>query len=144
MIRRPPRSTLFPYTTLFRSSKKTSSFLRRQVASDALSGDYQLHDLGRSVADLQSQHVPQALLYRPIGLVAPLSVQKETVLDDIGGHLRGPPLAHRRLRRVGHPVVLQPQRLVAQQTRGSEQRLGLGQRERDPLKLAERDRKSVV
>src|SRR3712207_7500276 len=77
MIRRPPRSTLFPYTTLFRSSKKTSSFLRRQGVSDTLAGDYQLHDLGRSVADLQSQHVPQALLYRPIGLVAPLSRSEE-------------------------------------------------------------------
>src|SRR6185369_16244763 len=26
MIRRPPRSTLFPYTTLFRSASKASSF----------------------------------------------------------------------------------------------------------------------
>src|SRR5688572_32353806 len=26
MIRRPPRSTLFPYTTLFRSTQETSSF----------------------------------------------------------------------------------------------------------------------
>src|SRR5688572_7697070 len=130
---RPPASM-----ETFRCSKKTSSFLRRQFASDALPGDYQLHDLSRSVPDLQSQHVPHALLYRPIGLVAELPVQQDAVLDDIGGHLRGPPLAHRRLRRVGHPVVLQPQCLVAQQTRGGEQRLGFGQRERDPLKLAER------
>src|SRR3712207_6937702 len=28
MIRRPPRSTLFPYTTLFRSSSFTSTYLR--------------------------------------------------------------------------------------------------------------------
>src|SRR5258707_12016633 len=28
MIRRPPRSTLFPYTTLFRSSRATSGGLR--------------------------------------------------------------------------------------------------------------------
>src|SRR3712207_9242283 len=27
MIRRPPRSTLFPYTTLFRSSSSTSAFI---------------------------------------------------------------------------------------------------------------------
>src|SRR5438034_1952795 len=27
MIRRPPRSTLFPYTTLFRSSSKKSAFV---------------------------------------------------------------------------------------------------------------------
>src|SRR3712207_7346270 len=31
MIRRPPRSTLFPYTTLFRSERKNSS--RRPVTS---------------------------------------------------------------------------------------------------------------
>src|SRR2546427_1621636 len=28
MIRRPPRSTLFPYTTLFRSSRRTSELRR--------------------------------------------------------------------------------------------------------------------
>src|SRR3712207_8005208 len=28
MIRRPPRSTLFPYTTLFRSADKATSFVR--------------------------------------------------------------------------------------------------------------------
>src|SRR5690349_22844620 len=36
MIRRPPRSTLFPYTTLFRSPKAwwgSSSFRRMSVAS---------------------------------------------------------------------------------------------------------------
>src|SRR5260370_11795327 len=32
MIRRPPRSTLFPYTTLFRSWNSWSSFDRRQPA----------------------------------------------------------------------------------------------------------------
>src|SRR2546426_8660226 len=31
MIRRPPRSTLFPYTTLFRSSSTLRSFGRRTV-----------------------------------------------------------------------------------------------------------------
>src|SRR5207249_5668789 len=29
MIRRPPRSTLFPYTTLFRSGKRSALFLTR-------------------------------------------------------------------------------------------------------------------
>src|SRR2546429_6774515 len=29
MIRRPPRSTLFPYTTLFRSASAGSGFVRR-------------------------------------------------------------------------------------------------------------------
>src|SRR5438477_2291548 len=31
MIRRPPRSTLFPYTTLFRSQKRTSTITRSGV-----------------------------------------------------------------------------------------------------------------
>src|SRR2546430_5809925 len=36
MIRRPPRSTLFPYTTLFRSSTKTTLHTRWQLISRAL------------------------------------------------------------------------------------------------------------
>src|SRR5256884_7916518 len=36
MIRRPPRSTLFPYTTLFRSTVGTRSFDTPQQAVDAL------------------------------------------------------------------------------------------------------------
>src|SRR3712207_7548883 len=35
MIRRPPRSTLFPYTTLFRSSFAASSALARQIEQGA-------------------------------------------------------------------------------------------------------------
>src|SRR3989441_6024907 len=42
MIRRPPRSTLFPYTTLFRSISGTVEAIRRQVGEGraicALSG----------------------------------------------------------------------------------------------------------
>src|SRR2546430_8472834 len=36
MIRRPPRSTLFPYTTLFRSGADELATLLRQDAGDAL------------------------------------------------------------------------------------------------------------
>src|SRR2546422_8612183 len=35
MIRRPPRSTLFPYTTLFRSPRRGSTVLRRRVCRRA-------------------------------------------------------------------------------------------------------------
>src|SRR2546430_8592626 len=31
MIRRPPRSTLFPYTTLFRSLEHAAGFIRREL-----------------------------------------------------------------------------------------------------------------
>src|SRR2546425_8767507 len=33
MIRRPPRSTLFPYTTLFRSVRKTEGFVLQDLGS---------------------------------------------------------------------------------------------------------------
>src|SRR2546430_10524685 len=36
MIRRPPRSTLFPYTTLFRSVHKVRSLGDREVSSRAI------------------------------------------------------------------------------------------------------------
>src|SRR3989441_12345830 len=49
MIRRPPRSTLFPYTTLFRSfsdeAQEIQSHLRLRVA-DAVVGLEQLHRVG--------------------------------------------------------------------------------------------------
>src|SRR5690349_23535001 len=35
MIRRPPRSTLFPYTTLFRSSGRTTVLKRRRMAEES-------------------------------------------------------------------------------------------------------------
>src|SRR6476661_10486253 len=50
MIRRPPRSTLFPYTTLFRSPGRTG-------AMHLLGEDHLLHDPGRSeehTSELQS------------------------------------------------------------------------------------------
>src|SRR5437868_10236764 len=34
MLRRPPRSTLFPYTTLFRSHAETRAAARHEVADD--------------------------------------------------------------------------------------------------------------
>src|SRR3712207_7723025 len=38
MIRRPPRSTLFPYTTLFRSPQEADADHRRGPAADDLPG----------------------------------------------------------------------------------------------------------
>src|SRR2546430_16322762 len=39
MIRRPPRSTLFPYTTLFRSCAAAAAATARHVRLDAGAGD---------------------------------------------------------------------------------------------------------
>src|SRR2546430_9611155 len=47
MIRRPPRSTLFPYTTLFRSARWRASTTMRWVNSLAASGG-SVSDLSRA------------------------------------------------------------------------------------------------
>src|SRR5258708_12360976 len=86
MIRRPPRSTLFPYTTLFRSSKLTTSrscpyhLLRRRPAGSlgtrGNSGDYT--DSARSeehTSELQSPDhlVCRLLLQKKKNLIVSLS-----------------------------------------------------------------------
>src|SRR5256885_6592731 len=48
MIRRPPRSTLFPYTTLFRSTSK------KRCSSNAISTRRSLRYSSRSAADRKS------------------------------------------------------------------------------------------
>src|SRR3712207_7779200 len=40
MIRRPPRSTLFPYTTLFRSPSDDTVVIRMNLGGKAKVGDY--------------------------------------------------------------------------------------------------------
>src|SRR3712207_9283960 len=78
MIRRPPRSTLFPYTTLFRSSGDPELAVGvAEVRLDGLRGDEErLRDLG--------------------------------VRQPLGRHLRDPPLARgQRLRSEEHTSELQ-------------------------------------
>src|SRR5260221_6447942 len=47
MIRRPPRSTLFPYTTLFRSRKREIAFLHQPVVD----ANAAFHPLGPVIGD---------------------------------------------------------------------------------------------
>src|SRR5207302_7011902 len=55
MIRRPPRSTLFPYTTLFRSfAKRGSLAVQAREKTDAEMGD---DALDRKSTRLNSSHV---------------------------------------------------------------------------------------
>src|SRR2546422_6790663 len=52
MIRRPPRSTLFPYTTLFRSVR---SLLRLARRADTAPTRVQMNDLVRDVAEIRQR-----------------------------------------------------------------------------------------
>src|ERR1022692_3800400 len=66
MIRRPPRSTLFPYTTLFRSKKPR---LARQHAGQ--------RDSGSSASTRSEEHTSE--LQSPCNLVCRLLLEKKKV-----------------------------------------------------------------
>src|SRR3712207_8442744 len=61
MIRRPPRSTLFPYTTLFRSCVDLARVDRQVHALE----DLPLLDAGVEVLDLQRRQGPCSSFTRP-------------------------------------------------------------------------------
>src|SRR3712207_8900415 len=65
MIRRPPRSTLFPYTTLFRSPARADRQVRRTYAPARERGEEALHapvlervERDRAEASARSQQLP--------------------------------------------------------------------------------------
>src|SRR5262245_63091491 len=55
MIRLPPRSTLFPYTTLFRSMAECANVFWRRCRQ----GDISAEEALESVADLLTLNIPQ-------------------------------------------------------------------------------------
>src|SRR5256885_7343379 len=81
MIRRPPRSTLFPYTTLFRSREMTyEEFAGRE--GDIVTGiiqqeshRYTLLDLGKVEALRSEEHTSE--LQSPCNLVCRLLLEKK-------------------------------------------------------------------
>src|SRR5256885_11579558 len=84
MIRRPPRSTLFPYTTLFRSGlSKSRSLPRRQLRKDLGSVKARLR---RSRSE---EHTSE--LQSPCNLVCRLLLEKKkkTSTDDLRHRSRG-------------------------------------------------------
>src|SRR3712207_8739680 len=61
MIRRPPRSTLFPYTTLFRSGHEREAYLEARVPRHRLDPEVAAVALGDdAVRDVQPQAGPLA------------------------------------------------------------------------------------
>src|SRR2546430_17598198 len=101
MIRRPPRSTLFPYTTLFRSDAARAEHQRIDDAADralaAMKGEHARPDLRFLAGDLEIHGLAQ--LREPRG-------ERRAAHRHAGGERRlpGPSLAHRR----EHGAPLQP------------------------------------
>src|SRR2546427_6756547 len=104
MIRRPPRSTLFPYTTLFRSSRE----LRVGDAMIAIiTLGSRLHDIGKIGVGEQALHKPgtlteeeyQDIMQHPVigaRLIGPYLTKWPTALAIIRSH-------HERLDGMGLP-----------------------------------------
>src|SRR5258705_1224290 len=74
MIRRPPRSTLFPYTTLFRSNAVTGL----QLSSSTLNGPGTLTNA--ATLQLQSWTIHTPLLHQRMHLVPPQIITISGVL----------------------------------------------------------------
>src|SRR2546430_4035020 len=79
MIRRPPRSTLFPYTTLFRSSTRFATTFRSSLSAIRTAGGSSCHSRSEEhTSELQSQSnlVCRLLLEKKkiknLNLIAPL------------------------------------------------------------------------
>src|SRR2546426_5428966 len=86
MIRRPPRSTLFPYTTLFRSSAVIDQLMVRTREHLGVKGIVVTHDMrsaytvGDRIAMLRSEeHTSE--LQSPCNLVCRLLLEKKNTLE---------------------------------------------------------------
>src|SRR2546422_1741554 len=93
MIRRPPRSTLFPYTTLFRSHSGTFSFSNLPV------GQYTLAFSHPSYQDQSRSEEHTSELQSRLHLVCRLLLEKKRAKrrephDLAGTHLRSELLLH--------------------------------------------------
>src|SRR2546426_6822581 len=89
MIRRPPRSTLFPYTTLFRSAVRgADDRLPRRVSGGGdgetgpAPGDPARHEESRRGHGRSEEHTSE--LQSPCNLVCRLLLEKKNDLLDVG------------------------------------------------------------
>src|SRR3712207_8577796 len=64
MIRRPPRSTLFPYTTLFRSSEEELRIIIEQSARRGIL-DLDEKDMLEAVFELEEKRAREVMIPRP-------------------------------------------------------------------------------
>src|SRR5690348_18219414 len=80
MIRRPPRSTLFPYTTLFRSCYQIS-LQRWPIRGLFNSGSIRLHVGSRKSVYRSEEHTSE--LQSPVHLVCRLLLEKKKINKSI-------------------------------------------------------------
>src|SRR5438270_9708885 len=89
MIRRPPRSTLFPYTTLFRSIGRRQSRLhhRDSFAAEIAAADEKVRvaGAGRRAAGRSEEHTSE--LQSQSNLVCRLLLEKKKIKTKYAGHL---------------------------------------------------------
>src|SRR5438552_12499445 len=75
MLRRPPRSTLFPYTTLFRSARARVAHRDRRVAAGAVLQQQRRHRPADDVGPRSEEHTSE--LQSPDHLVCRLLLEKK-------------------------------------------------------------------
>src|SRR2546422_5908076 len=84
MIRRPPRSTLFPYTTLFRSAMAAAVLSKRVFWTDAFPHPSLDQDLGKSMV----KQNPHLVLSNAAAIsIAHLTDRKSTRLNSSHGYI---------------------------------------------------------
>src|SRR5256885_8173429 len=102
MIRRPPRSTLFPYTTLFRSDRTPLPAARRAVPGHAAVGRPALPAAQRRHRGLRSEeHTSE--LQSPCNLVCRLLLEKKKKKTNI--HTTSSPTIYSYTRLTWHKYI---------------------------------------
>src|SRR5256885_9946769 len=77
MIRRPPRSTLFPYTTLFRSMAQSAGDKLRPKSGSPDPNDEQIFERAARAANRSEEHTSE--LQSPCNLVCRLLLEKKKI-----------------------------------------------------------------
>src|SRR2546430_14784957 len=98
MIRRPPRSTLFPYTTLFRSRRLGHRREQHEEPAEAQIVERPAAGAARSLPERRlPRGVTDRLLAEPLGLRHPrhiLVLGGPAAAGRVDAHVRQAPLAH--------------------------------------------------
>src|SRR2546422_6939606 len=90
MIRRPPRSTLFPYTTLFRSVAVASTRLTQTLRAALAARGQQPDQLGRGVGPRRRSEEHTSELQSRLHLVCRLLLEKKKTKKKSTAYRRRP------------------------------------------------------